>query len=124
MPLEKSLTRLFVDVKRVGRGNRLETIRLYSFTRVSNRLQEQILVPCKRELVHGIDNWQVEQHEIECCSLLTCGTIVLTILKNLLHGNLQGLLSSLCLFCSFLSLVKSVNQLNILKKRNSLIDTE
>jgi len=33
-------------------------------------------------------------------------------------------LSGLCLFCSFLGFVKSVDQLDILKERDSLIDTE
>ena len=85
MALEQSLTRLFVHIERVRGGNRLESVGVHVFPGVGNRPQEEVLIPAQRELIHGVDNWQVEQHKVQCGGLLANGAIVLTILKELLQ---------------------------------------
>ena len=50
------------------------------------------------------------------------GPVVLTVLKDLLHGDLEGLLGSLGFLSTLLCLVECVDELDILEKWDSLVD--
>jgi len=121
MAFKECSTGLSVDVESVSGCNSLDSIRLVTFLGIVNRSQEELLVPLKGELIHGIDHVHVEKHEIEGSCLLSSRSEVLTRVVNLLHRDLKSFLSNLGFLGLLLGSVKSVDEVNIFQERSLLV---
>lgn len=69
----------------------LEAVGVDAFVGLDDRVFEEGLVPVKRELVHGVDNGQIEKYEVESGGYAANRPVVLTVLHDLLHGDLERL---------------------------------